>query len=98
MTSTGTRATARVVEVGESRVRATGSTSRACADVDGAEIFFESEDLPLSAPPELFATALVPAVAQRRWKLRIADPLDRRWLDGVRDRARRVREREARAA
>jgi hypothetical protein len=85
MTSTGTRATARVVEVGASRVRAMGSTSHACADVDGAEIFFESDDLPLSAPPELFATALVPAVAQRRWKLRIADPLDRRWLDGVRE-------------
>ncbi len=74
----------RVVEVGEARTVTDGATTRASAEVDANEIFFESDDAAIASPPELFGSALLPAVVQRGWKLRIAEPLDPAWLAGVR--------------
>ena len=82
--ATGNGAT-RVVAVGQPEAETSGATTRVHADVDGADVSFESDDLQLVAPGELFGTALVPAVAQRRWKLRLAQPLDPAWLEGVQD-------------
>jgi hypothetical protein len=72
-----------VVELGRPRIEAADGTSRVVGEVGDGEVFFESADVALSAPPELFASALVPAVVQRRWKLRMGDPLDPAWVDGV---------------
>lgn len=75
----------RVVTVGPARVRTEGATTRISADVGGAEVWFESSDVALEASPEVFASALLPAVAQRRWKLRMAEPLDLEWLAGAQE-------------
>ena len=75
----------RVIAVGRPRVATDGATTRVSADVGGAEIYFESDDLPLEAPPEVFASALLPAVTQRRWKLRMSEPLDIEWLAGAQE-------------
>ncbi len=74
---------ARLVEVGEPRVERIGGTSRVSARIGDVEIYFESDDLELQAPPELFASALLPAVVQRGLRMRIDEPLDPLWLAGV---------------
>jgi hypothetical protein len=85
MKSTGANGSRRIVRVGGGRSAASNGASRACADVNGRELFFDSPDLALSALPELFATALLPAVTQRRWKLRMTEPLDPEWLTGAQE-------------
>ena len=75
----------RVVTVGNAGVVTEGGTTRIIAEVDGREVYFESRDLALAAPPEAFATALLPAVAQRRWRLRMTQPLDPKWLAGAQE-------------
>lgn len=57
--------------------------SRISATVGGHEIFFESDDIELTAAPEVFASALLPATVQHGSRLHIDQPLDRRWLRNV---------------
>jgi hypothetical protein len=85
MESMGENGTRRIVDVARVRRDATGASDRVAAEVGGTEVFFESDDLELSAAPELFASALLPAVAQRHWKLRMTDALDPEWLAGARE-------------
>ena len=82
--SAGNGAAGRSVAVGRPEVSAAGGGGRVAADVDGADVYFESDEVAVAGPPELFGSALLPAAAQRRWKLRIGQPLDPVWLDGVR--------------
>ena len=50
---------------------------------DGQAVFFESDDAPLQASPEGFASAfLLPAAARRR-RLAVEAPLDGPWLEGA---------------
>jgi hypothetical protein len=72
-----------LVELSEPTAVDTGSGSRVRADVDGVEIFFESDDIELMPAPEVFASALLPSVVQRGGRLRTTAPLDPVWLDGV---------------
>jgi hypothetical protein len=73
----------RVVPVGPATATHDGRTTRVSADVDGAAVWFESGELVVERPPELIASAMLPAVAQRGWKLRIEEPLDADWLAGA---------------
>ena len=51
------------------------ATSRIAADVDGVEVWFEADDLPLRASPEAFTSAfLIPAAALER-RLTVCDPV-----------------------
>jgi hypothetical protein len=83
--SAGSKLAGRVVTVGPARVASEGATTRISADVGGAEVYFESSDVALEGPPEVFASALLPAVTQRRWKLRMNEPLDLEWLAGAQE-------------
>jgi hypothetical protein len=55
-------------------------TSRASAEVDGDELFFESPDCRLRAAPEAFASALLHLAAASGRRIVIDAPLDRVWL------------------
>ena len=83
--SPGNGKAGRVVTVQNVSVTRDGDRSRVSAVLGNNEIFFESGDLPLEAPPEVFGSALIPAVAQRHWKLRITEPVDVKWLAGVQE-------------
>ena len=62
-----------------------GGTHRVRAQAGGDELFFESEDVALAPSPVAFASALLPAAVQHGRQLRVAEPLDPLWLDGVRE-------------
>ena len=56
---------------------------RVAADVDGAPVWFETRDTPLTAAPEAFGSAfLLPALHQGA-PLTLADPVDPEWLANV---------------
>ena len=75
----------RVVPVEIAGSATEGGTTRISAAVGGRELYFESEDLELVPEPEAFASALLPAVVQRNWKLRMTEPLDPEWLAGAQE-------------
>ena len=126
----GSKLAGRVVTVGPARVASEGATTRISADVGGAEVYFDSSEVALEGPPEVFAShscrghaAALEAADDRAARSRVArrrpgdprhlgrlvadagDPaltaamwrLVGRAYDPFEDRARRVREREARA-
>jgi hypothetical protein len=57
--------------------------SRASAQVDGHELFFESADARLAASPEAFASALLNLAAGSGRRLVLDRPLDPRWKRNV---------------
>ena len=75
----------RVVPVEIAGAATEGGTTRISAAVGGRELYFESEDLELAPEPEAFASALLPAVVQRNWKLRMTEPVDPEWLAGAQE-------------
>ena len=56
---------------------------RVTAQVDGAEFFFESPDLPLRPSAEAVACALLPVALQRGRRLELDAPLDPAWRAGL---------------
>jgi len=56
---------------------------RVVAEVDGLPIWFESGDHALRAAPEAFASAFLLPALHHRFRLVVADPLDRIWLENV---------------
>ena len=79
------RAPRRDIQVTGLRATTASGVSRISAEVDGAELFFESSDVELSVSPQVFASALLPVAVRRRQRLRIDEALERRWRSGVAD-------------
>jgi len=72
------------VAVTNIQAAAAGVTSRVCAEVDGAPLWFESDDAPLRPQAEAFGCATLPVAVERRADLVIDAPLDTIWCAQVR--------------
>jgi len=73
-------ANAREVRVGNITARRVNGAHRISTDVDGTELWFESEDIQLQPAPEAFGCALLlPALHDQR-ALAFSDALDETWL------------------
>lgn len=70
--------------VGDPIVRQMGRASRASASVDGAEVWFESEEIALRPSSEAFASAFLLAAAHARRRLAVAAPVASDWEAGAR--------------
>lgn len=71
------------IRITDLRTLSGSAATRACATVDGEELFFESEDTRLAALPEVFATALLPIAATEGVRLIIDSALEPTWLRNV---------------
>ncbi len=60
-----------------------GSASRVSADVDGIPLWFESDDMSLSAAPEAFGSALLLASLHHRRRLVMDAPVSATWLENI---------------
>ena len=69
--------------VGSPIVRQMGNALRASASVDGAEAWFESEDIPLGPSSEAFASAFLLAAADARRRLAVSEPVAADWAGGA---------------
>jgi hypothetical protein len=72
------------IRIAELAVEPMGSGSRVSARVDGAPLWFESDDVPLRLAPEAFGSATLLPAAQRRAAIAIDAPVDEQWLANVR--------------
>jgi hypothetical protein len=60
-----------------------GSAHRVSADVDGIPLWFESDDMSLSAAPEAFGSALLLVSLHHRRKLVMDAPVSAIWLENI---------------
>jgi len=74
----------KAVHIKNLRATTEGPVSRVCADVDGAPLWFESDDVRLGASPEAFGCAMLPAAFAREADLIVEATLDETWTANVR--------------
>ncbi len=72
-----------VVRIEDMHAAAEGGLSRACADVDGRLLWFESADVELRPVPEAFACAMLPAAVERESRLTLDRTIDPGWCTNV---------------
>ncbi|HTW95175.1 MAG TPA: hypothetical protein VMD30_10300 [Tepidisphaeraceae bacterium] len=66
-----------------SRLALSPDRRRVTATVDGNEIFFETDDVPLTPAPESLAGAMLLAALQTNRPLIVEDPLESGWLENA---------------
>ena len=69
--------------VSDFRAESRGGMSRASANVNGIQLWFESRDIELTAAPEAFGSALLLASQHRQRRLIIENAVDRTWAENV---------------
>ncbi len=75
---------AQVVRIENMRAVTEGGLYRACADVDGRLLWFESSDAELRPAPEAFGCAMLPAAVARRADLVLDATVDATWEVNIR--------------
>ncbi len=75
--------TGRETRVTRIRSENVGSANRVSADVDGIPLWFEADDLQLSAAPEAFGSALLLVSLHHRRKLVMEAPVSATWLENI---------------